>query len=212
MEWKKIPKKSNEPEVSIKDFEKGAMLIKDLIRKDLLEFNFGPSSMGFSAKEPLNPNITAEYEIQWEDVNSILNEVMEVTYLILSKEERELVLSLKDKELVKTFKERCKILRREIINKNIKRVFELQMNCKTSILKDLEWEIIVKRRNERGNSLKFPTTLIRMETNPIKRGYDESKNLLVFESDLGKIEYLIKEFTKIKNLLEEEENKMGVEK
>ncbi|GBE53922.1 hypothetical protein BMS3Bbin15_00068 [archaeon BMS3Bbin15] len=196
-------KETEEPTVAFEDFKKGLSFVKDLIQKKEGDFYFGQNTISFHInKKPMDTHI-----IHVRDLDKVVEEIMEITGIILSGEKDEVIsdIDANKQHLLQTFKDRCALLEKELIDQNLYRKYDLQMNYKTALLDKFDWNVIIKRKEPGKTVSEFPTAMIRVR---VKKPFTDNPPVLktetiVFESNIEEIEDLIKELSEIKVSLEE---------
>ncbi len=201
------------PRVNFEKFKHGLSFIKDSIDQKKGELDFGPKGINFHFQGESPPDeLENKYGIQVDDINEITEEVLEITEIILSGEKNRVISNLKeyDSDLLQTFKDRCKLVEKELIDLELTRKYFLQTNYKTALLDKVDWDIIVKRIKQEESEMDFPSAMVRIR---IKKPFTDKPPVpktetIVFESTINEIEDLINELNEIKKSLKKEEERL----
>lgn len=199
------------PNVNIDEFKMGVKFIRDSLNEGNAKFYFEPARTGIIFKRPPTKRFIREYGIEYENLKKIMDEILEITSIILSGEKNDIIANIGDNEtVVETFKERCEIIYGKLITWNLIQRYYLQKNYKTSLLDKFDWDVIIKREKFEDEILTFPTAMLRIRT---RKPFSEKPPVIktetiTLEAGLDEINSLIKELNKIKKELSEA-NKVG---
>lgn len=194
------------PNVDINEFKIGVNFIRDSLNEGNAKFYFEPARTGIIFKRPPTKRFIKEYGIEYENLKKIMDEILEITSILLSGEKNDIIANMGDNEaVIETFKERCDIIYAEIITWNLIQRYNLQKNYKTSLLDKFDWDIIIKRKKFEDEMFTFPTAMLRIRT---RKPFSEKPPVIktetiTLEAGLDEINSLIKQLNKIKKELSE---------
>ncbi len=199
--------------VDFENFKNGLLFIKDAIEQERGVLDFGPKGINFHYESNMSPDeLEKEYNLQRENISEITEEVLEITDIVLSGRKNNIISNLKNQksDLLQTFKERCNLVEKEFIDLSLTRRYFLQKNYKTALLDKFDWDIIVKRIEQDGKNIDFPSVIVRLR---IKKEFTENPPVpktetMVFESNIDEIDDLINNLEEIKSDLEDEEERL----
>jgi len=193
--------------ISFENFKKIILMLKELLDKGNLDFRFGKEFTGLKIEEEeelTKKELFEKFGVTEELYDEALSELVRILSMILSQKKDKVFKKLQDKESERDLlSEKCTLVEKEIISEKLYRKYFMDVTYKTAVIDTIDWE--VNRKTILDSSKKrFPIALINLKL--IKDlGNPFETDSFSFECNLDVIENLIKEFTKIRELIIEQE-------
>jgi hypothetical protein len=219
---KKKGKQRAEEVIANLDFDSFKNFVLDVFKlrkKRLIDFEFLPESFSLSYRGEIAEVLKERHKLDEAKLMVLIEAFSNIIRTFITDNETQFIELFEDEDNKIKAKEMYNFIKECPVSLDIKERYLLITYCKTKFLRDWEWEINIKKFQEKEGLkeelLDFPFCLMRLflQTSPSPRIDDKRQTQSVsIELSLSDVTELIETFTNIKDIMIKEAkrlNKMG---